>query len=124
MATFQLDPITWDYVIVNNQLVIIDGRAGIAQNLRQRFQFFLGEWFLDTSLGVPWIQEILVKGPLLQVVQELLKNVVLTCPGVLSLNTFVFNFNRQTRKANIILSASTIDGFINFSQVVNLPLQA
>lgn len=60
----------------------------VAQLLFTRFRFFLGEWFLDASVGVPWLQQILgVKNSIL-VVQSILRSVVVSCPGVLSLLSF------------------------------------
>jgi hypothetical protein len=42
---------------------IIRGAEAVAQRVRVRFRWFLGEWFLDERLGVPYYSDILVKNP-------------------------------------------------------------
>jgi len=34
-------------------------REAIAQAARCRLRTFLGEWFLDSSIGVPWFEQVL-----------------------------------------------------------------
>ncbi|MFY1894735.1 hypothetical protein ACOTCN_12180 [Achromobacter xylosoxidans] len=42
---------------------LIDGAAKVAQQIKVTLLAFLGEWFLDTSFGVPYFEEVLVKTP-------------------------------------------------------------
>jgi len=80
----------------------------------------LGEWFLDTDVGVPWFRDILIKKPSFVVVQEVLKDTILDTPGVLEITKFQFDFNSTTREAELEFSCQTDEGTIDFSQLVEV----
>jgi hypothetical protein len=63
----------------------------VQQNLWLRFQFFLGEWFLDPQAGVPWFQQILGIKNSDANVSQILQRVITTCPGVVALTSFALN---------------------------------
>ena len=107
-----------DLEIVNNSLVLTTGLDAIKQHITVKFRLFLGEWFLDTGVGVPWYEEILVKRASFAVVQERLKAVILETSGILELIEFQFDFNAVTRHATLKFRARTVEGNINFSQLV------
>ncbi len=119
MSSLQLDD-NGDLEITNNSLTLTDGVGAIEQHLLVKFRLFLGEWFLDTSLGVPYYSDILIKNPSFVVVSEILKNVILETSGVLSLQKFEFDFDSATREATLTFKALTDDGPIDFSQVVEV----
>lgn len=114
------DPNYGDIAVVDNNISLTTGLDAIRQHLWIRFQIFLGEWFLDTEVGVPYFQYILVKNTTLVVVQEILKNVILDTPGVLSLISFDFDFTRPSRSLSLDFKALTTDGVIDFSQLVEI----
>lgn len=113
-----LNPLTCDIDISSGDLCLVNDVEGIAQHLRQRLSFFLGEWFLAVNQGVPWFQLILVKNPNFSLIEITLRNVVLNTPGIILLNTFNFGFNTRTRGLSISLSANTINGELNFSEII------
>lgn len=117
MSSFQLND-DGDLVVTNNSLTLTTGIEAIRQHLQCRFRLFLGEWFLDTSVGVPWFRDVLVKKPSFVVVQEVLKDVILGTPGVLEIITFEFTFDSTDREANLEFKALTEEGIIDFSQIV------
>jgi hypothetical protein len=63
----------------------------VQQNLWLRFQFFLGEWFLDPEAGVPWFTKILGVKNSDDNVSRILQYVITSCPGVASLSSFSLN---------------------------------
>ena len=109
-----------DFVIENNSLVEIDGLEAIRQHMTIRFQIFFGEWFLDTSIGVPWFRDVLVKNPSFNVVMQVLKDVILDTPGVLQIITFEFDYTEGTREVSLDFQALTTEGVLDFSQIVEL----
>ena len=101
---------TNDLNVTTGDLQLTSGLAGIAQHLRIRLRFFLGEWFLDTRLGVPYFEQILVKNPGTSVVRTIMRDVVITTPGVASMNDFVTDFDGATRTLSVSFTAVTTSG--------------
>ena len=60
----------------------------IQQTLYTRFRFFQGEWWLDTTIGVPWYQQILGLKPAASLVASILRQVITSCPGVARIDSF------------------------------------
>lgn len=53
---------TGDYSFGNGQLDFwINSPEGVAQAIKTGLLLWLGEWYLDNSLGMPWIQGVLGK---------------------------------------------------------------
>lgn len=107
-----------DIEIVNNSFVLVEGLDAKRQHVSIRFQFFSGEWFLDTSLGVPYFEEILIKAPTFAVVSQILKTTVLDTPGILSLTKFDFSSDNARRIASLSFKALCEEGEINFAQLI------
>jgi len=77
-----------DIEIVNNDLAVVSGLNATVQSIRQRFWLFQGEWFLDETAGVPYLQQIFVKGVRLAVVRNILLRVLASTVGVESIRRF------------------------------------
>ena len=58
-----MDVNTNDIVLKNGDALLIDNAERIAQQILISLRFWLGEWFLDTRQGVPYLEYILVKNP-------------------------------------------------------------
>ena len=104
-----------DLAITNNSLSLTSGKQSIEQHLTTRLKLFFGEWFLDTTLGVPWFQDILKKQASFTVVSEVLKNYILDTPGILNLLSFNFEYTATTREITLSFSAVSTEGVIDFS---------
>jgi hypothetical protein len=85
----------------------MDLREAIAQELYIRFRFFQGEWFLDKSQGLPYLQSILGKKTPLGIVTQIFKRVITTCPGVKTLTTF--NLQRLPNRGLSLTFQATLD---------------
>lgn len=71
--------------------------AGIAQRLQIRLRTDLGEYLLDTTLGVPWTRDVLGKGVGVQAVEALLRRAILTTPGITRILELTVALDRVTR---------------------------
>ena len=49
------------YLAADGNLALVNDTLAVGQHVRQRLSTFEGEWFLDTTAGVPWLDEILGK---------------------------------------------------------------
>ena len=102
-----------DLDLSSGNLVVISRLADVtAQKLTNKFQFFLGEWFIDVRLGIPYYQSVLVKNPNLSSIGQLFRRVILNTPGVDSITSASLNFISNQRKLNAQFTVKTLDGFI------------
>jgi len=99
-----------DLDITGGKLSFVSGIDAIAQHIKIRSRFFLGEWFLDTREGVPYFRDVLVKNPSRAVIVSTFKRVLLDTPGVATIDKFELVIERETRAATIDWEVTTIDG--------------
>ncbi len=64
----------------------------LRQKLATRFQFFLGEWFLDLRQGIPYYRDVFIHRPNVDVIRSLFRRVILTTPGIVRLASFSQRF--------------------------------
>lgn len=113
MSDILLNTASHELVIVNNDLVLAAGVDLIGQRIKQRLQLFLGEWYLDVTAGVPYFQEILIKGPRQGRVESILKATVTGTPGVTELLAFDLGFDSPTRVLTLTFTVRTDAGEIS-----------
>lgn len=79
------------------------GPQYVRQKLSQRLKFFLGEWFLDRRLGVPYFRHVFVRNPDLDQVRQMFRKVILGTRGVLSIDgdTITFDFDPAARTLGV-----------------------
>jgi hypothetical protein len=104
-----------DILIENNDLVMVTGKEAIKQDIVQRLRTFLGEWFLDNTIGVPYYQQILVKNPNQSNIDAIFINVILSTPGVTQLSEYSFKPNYTIRQLEIDFIAQTTDGEVDYA---------
>lgn len=109
MRALALHPTTGDLLLTAGRLTLVEGVDAIAQRLRGRLTLWAGEWFADTSVGVPFLSFLGVKGAA-SVAESTLRRAILTCPGVATLETFTMTVEAATRSAVIAFRARTVDG--------------
>lgn len=81
MSAFQMTPdgdlaLTYADTGRSNLAIVTDPVIAKAIKLRNRFLLFLGEWFLDTRIGVPYFQFLFVKNPDVALVRRMLRRVI------------------------------------------------
>lgn len=102
-----------DLEIKNNKLGLTkhDSDEEISQRLKQALLYFYGEWFLDVTAGVPWFQIILQKGTSPEIIEGIIKDVIIGVNGVATLNRFSpIEYEPKTRQMRISFDVTTING--------------
>jgi len=102
-----------DADITNNQLSLTQHNSDeeISYRLVQRLKFFFGEWFLDNSEGVPWIQIIFEKSTSPDIIEGILKDTIIGTEGVKTLDRWEpLQFDRATRDVQVVFDVTTING--------------
>jgi len=78
-------------------LVMVTDAEAVGQHARERLQTFAGEWFLDTTIGVPWLTQILAQRYDPALAEAVTKAVLLGTDGVTGISSFSVSFDRLTR---------------------------
>lgn len=95
----------------------VDTAEGVAQNVMTRLALWRGTWFLDTTEGTPWLQEILGKH---DAVDMVLKDRILETPGVREIDSFEAIFHPDTRK--LAVTATIVTAYDDAAATVEVNL--
>lgn len=80
---------TWDLGLDGvNRIARVTDSERVRQKMRERLQAFEGEWFLDSTVGLPWFQEIFTRPFDKGNTDSLLKESIVTTTGVNKLLTY------------------------------------
>lgn len=96
----------------------IRGAARIAQSIRIALRTWLGDWFLDTSQGVPFLEQILAKKAKAETVEAILRGQILQVDGVLSIQRFSMQIDNRKRICTIQFVANSAEGLVEDSLTV------
>ena len=116
MKDLGLNPITHDLIISNFDLVTIDDVDQITQNLGIRLRFFLGEWFLDVTAGLPYYQSIFQKSPNQINVESAIKAEIVNTKDISEILNFTSNYTSSNRKFDVRFTALTSSGPVTIEQ--------
>ena len=101
-----------DLVIKNNDLILIDNAERVAQQVLITLRFWLGEWFLDTRQGVPYLEYVLVKNPNMNHIRQILAEKIQSVEGVNNIVSLDFDFRRITRELYVNFEIDTDYGLV------------
>lgn len=106
------NPIVGDLYLENGTARLTANlREEVAQELWIRFKFFQGEWFLDRTLGLPYLQSILAQKTPMSIISQIFRRVITSCPGVASILTL--NLSRAAnRTLRVDFTCKLVDGTI------------
>lgn len=109
---------TGDLVVRNGDLMIVSNGERVAQQVLITLREWLGEWFLKTSDGVPYLEYILVKNPNEAHVRQILSEAIQSVEGVKGVTELEFAFNRILRTLTVSYEIATDYGFITKKEVL------
>ena len=110
LSDLKIDLSSGDLAIENGDLVLVSGADELVQLLRTRLLWFYGEYKFNTSLGVRYFEDILVKNPNVPNIETLLKNVIAETDGVNKITSFRMDYNAQQRTASISFEVDSVYG--------------
>jgi hypothetical protein len=93
----------------------INGRDRVAQKIAITLRMWFGEWFLEQTRGMPYLETIFVKGTRLSTIETIIKTQILSVEGVNGIDTFVMELNRQTRVLLVNFTCNTSEGLVRNS---------
>lgn len=100
MTDFALDTLG-EMVIETGDIKLVDGIDAIASGVASRLEFWLGEWFLDKRLGVPYMTQILGQKPRLVAVRGIFRKVILSELGVIDVEDLLVEYDGPIRKLSL-----------------------
>lgn len=90
MDTILLDQTTWDLLLdAEGNIAKASEPYALAQDAASAIRTWLGEVYFDTTLGLPWAQQIFGKVPSLSLLKEQIKQAALSVPDVDSAEVFL-----------------------------------
>lgn len=109
---------TGDLIVRDGDLMIVNNGERVAQQVLITLREWLGEWFLKTSDGVPYLEYILVKNPNEAHVRQVLSEAIQSVEGVKGVTELEFAFNRILRTLTVSYEIDTDYGFITKKEVL------
>jgi hypothetical protein len=101
-STLLLDQSAWDLVLdANGNIARADPPYALAQDVASAVRTFLGEVWYDTTQGIPYWTKVLGKLPPASLLIEMINQVALTVPGVVTVQTFITSFIGRSITGNI-----------------------
>lgn len=85
------------FIRANGSLAVVEDAEAIGQHVRQRLKTFREEWFLDTTVGVPWLREVFGNAYDPALAESVVKAEILDTAGVTQIDGFAVSFDRVTR---------------------------
>jgi hypothetical protein len=101
-------------------LELSTGSYEVAQALRQRLRFWLGEWFADPGIGMPYLQRLLGKGVSVGDITSAVRNEVLKDPRVSKVDWIRASI-ASNRTATCDFQATLADGTTTGAIKVSIP---
>jgi len=118
MKDLALDPDTKDLIITGLDLATVEGSDYVRQSLSIRLGFFQGEWFLDTTAGTPYYQDIFLKNPDLPNIENIFKARIIETNFVNELTEFDLQLDSAKREASLFAKVNTDFGLVEFSETI------
>ena len=79
---------------------LIDSPQAVAQAIFTTLKLFLGEWFLDVTVGVPWLTQVVGKSQK-DTYDQVIKNAIRGVQGVTNLNSYESSLDDFSRVLTI-----------------------
>lgn len=107
-----------DILIKDGDFLLIDNAERVSQQIKVKLLTFLGEWFLDTTWGVPYLEYILVKQPNQELIKQILSEQISSVDDVKSLNALELDYQVKIRTLIVNYEVSTEYGLITRKEVL------
>lgn len=110
-----LHPETHDALFINGITpVTYENRLTVAQKLKIKLLTFQGEWFINTTTGIPYFQQILKRGVSKLTIDTIFQEAILSEPDVLEIIEFNSIIDTETRSYQLSFKVRT-----NSNQITN-----
>lgn len=113
-----MDVSTSDLIVRGGDLMIVDNAERVAQQVLITLREWLGEWFLKTSDGIPYLEYILIKNPNEAHIRQILTQAIESVEGVKDVTELEFAYNHVLRTLAVAYEIDTDYGLITRKEVL------
>lgn len=103
-------------IIIGRGATRVGGAEQVAQLVKCRLLALLGEWKLDTSLGIPWFDSIFTKNVRVSDIQATIANIIRSTNGVQQVISI--DINPDFRERSLSISFVVISDYGNIKDFV------
>jgi hypothetical protein len=97
MKTLLLDRTAWDLVLdASGNIALADEPYSIAQDVASAVKTFIGECWYDTTIGIPYFQQVLGQWPPVSLIKSLIEQQALTVPDVVQARCLITGFANRS----------------------------
>lgn len=107
-----------DMFLMESDIAFTDANEVVKQRLKIRLQFFLAEWFLDNTAGVPYTQIIFERGIPIATIYEIIRKEIVDTEGVGELKNLNLDFGGEN--SNLTISFEVNSGNISESLEIEI----
>lgn len=108
---------TWDLQIVAGNLALTSDSAAIVQAANCALRMILGEWFLDPTQGVPYVQLLQRKGTPLALIKQVIVDTLLGVKGIVRVTQLDMKYVSTTRQLAVAWVAQGDAGRLMSGQI-------
>lgn len=114
----KLDLVTHDILIEDSDMQLVKDINWLRQAVKVKFLFFLGEWFLDTTIGLDHYGLVYVKDPDLNLIDNMFKFALIEFEEIIEILFYESTLDPFTRQLDVNFTASTVFGEEEFSVTI------
>lgn len=118
MVDIALNASSHDIIIKDGDFLLIDNAERVGQQIKVKLLTLLGEWFLDTTWGVPYLEYILIKQPNKSLIYQILREQILSVDDVKGLNSLDLGYDVKSRTLAVSYEANTDYGLVTRKEVL------
>lgn len=116
MSDLYLNESSGDLDITNGVLRFTSSdREEVRQKVEIRLRTFLGEWFSNINAGIPYFQQMLVRGTNKFLIDSTVRSKVINTEGVTGIRDFKSSISSSDRKYSATFKALTREGAVEIS---------
>lgn len=98
----------------------VDSPEAVAQAVKTRLGLWTGEWFLDSTDGTPWNEQILGKRTRGKNYDAAIRQRILGTQGVSEISEYSSTFDGNTRALSVSATITTIYGTTQISLTIGV----
>jgi hypothetical protein len=113
MNTLLLDRTYWDLCVdASGDIAMATEPYSLVQDAASAIRLFSGEYWYDTTLGIPYFQEILGMEPSVALMKQLFQDAALTVPDVTSATVYLSSVSDGQVSGQVQINGG--DAIMNF----------